>query len=375
MLRLRAGLAAATVHRRRLRRVTFIGVTGSCGKTTTKELIAAALRSELRGRASPAEGNGLAVVAKTVLRTTNRDRFCVIEVAASQPGVVARTARLIRPRIAVVTHVGTDHRAIYRTLDATAAEKRSLLAAVGERGAGVLNADDPHVLAMAQGFRGGVVTFGRSPGAVLRAEDVRSPWPEPMSFTLRSGERSLPVRTRLHGKHWVSSVLAALGVALAMEVPLERSIEALATVPPTPGRMSPVSYGGVTFVCDYVKAPLWTFDAVFEFLADARATRKIIVIGTISDYPGSSSTKYVAVARRALGVADEVVFAGPHARHALRAKSPSSPLRAFPTVSEAAEHLRANARAGDLVLLKGSERTDKLRQAVFGSPASAWNAK
>ena len=113
-LRLRAGLAAATAYRRRLDSVTFIGVTGSCGKTTTKELVAAALASELRGRKSPAQGNGPAVIAKTVLRTTRRDAFCVLEVAAGWPGGVAQAARLLRPQIAVITHVGLDHRTIHR---------------------------------------------------------------------------------------------------------------------------------------------------------------------------------------------------------------------------------------------------------------------
>ena len=365
-LRLRPGLAAATVHRRRLKDVAFIGVTGSCGKTTTKELIAAALASGLRGRKSPAQGNGLAVIAKTVLRTTRKDAFCVLEVAAGNPGGVARAARLVRPQIAVVTHVASDHRTLYRTLEAVAAEKRELLAGAGDGAIAVLNYDDPHVIAMAQGFGGPVLTFGCSSGAMLRAEEVRSPWPERLSFTLRFGERSLPVQTRLCGRHWVSSVLAALGAAVAMGVPLERSLEALAAVPPTPGRMSPVSRGGVTFVCDNIKAPLWTMGSIFEFLADAHAARKVAAIGTISDYPGSSSRAYRRAAEGALSVADEVLFVGPNASRALNARRDGDgpPLHAFATLPEAAEHLRSALREGDLVLLKGSAAPDKLHRLV-----------
>jgi len=365
-LRLRAGLAAATAYRRRLDSVAFIGVTGSCGKTTTKELVAAALAGELRGRKSPAQGNGPAVIAKTVLRTTRRDAFCVLEVAAGWPGGVAQAARLLRPQIAVVTHVGLDHRTIHRTLEAVAAEKRELLAGAGDGATAVLNFDDPHVIAMAKGFGGRVLSFGCSSGAMLRAEDVRSPWPERLSFTIRFGDRSLPVQTRLCGRHWVSSVLAALGVALAMGVPLERSVEALATVPPTPGRMSPVSGRGITFVCDHIKAPLWTMGSVFEFLDEAQAARKVAVIGTISDYPGSASRAYRRVAEGALAVADEVVFVGPNARRALKARGDTDqpPLHAFATLPEATEHLQSTLREGDLVLLKGSGQPDKLGQIV-----------
>jgi UDP-N-acetylmuramoyl-tripeptide--D-alanyl-D-alanine ligase len=373
LLRLRAGVAAATLHRRRLGAVRFIGVTGSAGKTTTKELIAAALGSELRGRKSPGEGNGMAVVAKTVLRTAKRDDFCVVEVAAgARPGLVAETARMIRPNIAVVTNVGSEHHTAFRTRERTAAEKRALVDAVMDDGVAVLNADDPYVIAMAEGFSGQVITFGCSPGATLRAEEVQSKWPEPLSFTLHTRERSLPVRTRLYGKHWVSSMLAALGVAAAMDVPTERAVDALATVGPVPSRMRPIYRNGFTFIQDNVKAPFWAVGAALEFLADARALRKVAVIGTISDYGGSATPKYVKVARRALDVADEVVFVGPNARHALKAGKDSRPgaLLTFATVQEAGEYLRASLREGDLVLLKGSERADHLNRLLYACETS-----
>lgn len=356
-LRLRAGTAAATVHRSVLGGVSFIGVTGSCGKTTTKELIAAALGTQLRGRKSPGQGNGLAVVSKTMLRTTRKDAFCVIELAAGRASCLPRAARMVRPRIAVVTNVGSDHRSLYRTLERTAAEKRTLVDAVVPGGAAVLNVDNPHVIAMARGFHGRVITFGCSPEAMLRAETVRSTWPEPLSFTLVFGDRSLPVRTGLHGSHWVHCSLAALAVAVVMEVPLERAIQGLGEVSPTPGRMSPVTRDGVTFILDDIKAPWWAIHPVLDFLAEARAERKIIVIGTISDYPGSASKKYRAVAERAMTIADEVIFVGPNSSYVAKVieRSPSGRLRAFQSIPEARDCLHAILRTGDLVVLKGSE--------------------
>jgi UDP-N-acetylmuramyl pentapeptide synthase len=354
------------LHRRRLGNVAFIGVTGSCAKTTTKELIAAVLGGERRGRKTPGEGNGLAVVSKTVLRTTRRDAFCVAEVAAGGPSDVMRATRMLRPDIAVVTRIGADHRKAFRTLEATAAEKRQLLVGAAEGATAILNRDDPRVIAMADGFAGRVVTFGRSPDADLRAADIRGGWPERLSFTLIHGGRRLAVHTRLCGMHWTESVLAALSVAAAMNISLERAIAALAAVPPTPARMSPLSGNGVTFIRDDVKAPLWAIDTAFEFLAQARSARKIAVIGTISDHSASSSYVYPSVARRALAVADEVVFVGPNARQAMKLKDRerSGALRAFATALEAADHLQATVRAGDLVLIKGSGKTDKLGQVV-----------
>jgi UDP-N-acetylmuramoyl-tripeptide--D-alanyl-D-alanine ligase len=369
-LRLRAGVTAAALQRRRLGEVKFIGVTGSCGKTTTKELIAAVLGSELRGRKSPHGANDIATIAKTILRTSRKDAFCVVEVAAGKwLGRVSQQAQLLRPHIAVVTMIGGDHFSTFRTLDATAAEKRNLVLAAAEGGTAVLNADDPRVLAMAEAFPGRVLTFGRSAHATVRADDVRSAWPERLSFTLHHDGRALPVEMQLCGKHWVASALAALAVAVAMDVPLGSAVEALSRFEPLPRRMRPLWRDGVTFIQDDVKAPLWSFDGVFDFLAEARASRKVVVIGTISDYPGSASDKYVRVARAALEVADEVVFAGPNSRYTRRAgrDGDAERLRRFPNARQAAEYLRGSLRDGDLVLLKGSVDADRLEQVL---PAS-----
>jgi UDP-N-acetylmuramyl pentapeptide synthase len=275
---------------------------------------------------------------------------------------------VVAPNIAVVTNIGADHRQAFRTLEAIAAEKVQLLDAVMPGGTAVLNVDDERVSAMARGFRGDVITYGRSSEATLRAESVRSRWPERLSFTLRAGERSHTVRTRLCGEHWITSALAALGVAAAMNLPLELAADALAAVEPPPARMSPVVLNGVTFIRDDVKAPLWTMDAAFAFLAQARVARKLAVIGTISDYFGSTSRAYRRAAEGALAVADEVLFVGPNAQRALNARGDGLPLHAFETVNGAVEHLRANLRRHDLVLVKGSEtdRLARILQAAMG---------
>jgi UDP-N-acetylmuramyl pentapeptide synthase len=125
--------------------------------------------------------------------------------------------------------------------------------------------------------------------------------------------------------------------------------------------MSGVRQGGVWFVQDDKKASAWSFDPVFEFLAAARATRKVLVVGTISDYPGSTTAAYVRLARRALAVADEVAFVGPQAE---RVRKLDAVLR-FATVREAADHFRDSLRDGDLVVLKGSNRADHLRRILL----------
>jgi UDP-N-acetylmuramyl pentapeptide synthase len=357
------GLAAARRHRNRLSGPTFVGITGSVGKTTAKELVAAVLGDDSVGTKTPGSQNRITLVGRTILKTRQRHAFSVHEVPAWEPGSVRRIAALIRPDVAAVTRIGSDHRSVFRTLEATAAEKRALVEALPPDGVAVLNADDPHVLAMANAFPGRVITFGAAADATLHADDVRSSWPDPLTFTLEVDGRAFPVRTRLNGKFWMTSVLAAIGVGVALDVPLDSALAAVASFEPVTGRMSVVEQGGVTFVRDDTKAPRWSLDATFEFLAEARAARKVLVLGTISDYPGSMSRTYSRVAAGALEVADEVVFVGPNSRHALKAGSDS--LSAFATVREAAEHFRATLRDGDLVVLKGSVRADHLSRLAL----------
>jgi UDP-N-acetylmuramoyl-tripeptide--D-alanyl-D-alanine ligase len=148
-------------------------------------------------------------------------------------------------------------------------------------------------------------------------------------------------------------------------VPLEEAIGRIAGVAPIQGRMCPIEHGGITFVQDTIKGAVWAFDAMFEFLEEARASRKVLVCGMLSDYPGSSSDTYRKVARRALTVADEVIFVGPRAAHVRKVGAPPERLRAIETVREAHEYLSGSLRPGDLVVLKGRNFKDHLARIAL----------
>jgi UDP-N-acetylmuramyl pentapeptide synthase len=361
-------IALAAVRRRGLAGVSFVAVTGSCGKTTTKDLIAAACATRLRGGKSHDSTNNVYNAARTILRLPRGSRFCVQEISAAGPGQIERALALLLPRIGVVTNVGGDHWAAFRSLEATAAEKGKLVAALPADGVAVLNADDPHVLAMASRCAGSVLTYGLSPDAMLRGGEVRSAWPERLSLSVTHGGDSLRVETQLCGVHWASSVLAALAAGLALGVPLADGARGIAGVEPWLGRMSPMeTEDGVTFLRDDWKAPYWSIPAALEVLRTARAQRKIVVLGTLSDYPGNAGRKYAALARQALEAADHVVFVGRLSGSALRAGKDreDASIAAFPRMREAATHLREFLRTGDLVLLKGSHRADHLARVAL----------
>ena len=354
----------AVWHRRRLDRTTFIGVVGSAGKTTTKRMTAAVLSSRYRGSARRGTANYAHSISESVLMARRADGFCVVELSAGTgPDSLCKPLDLLKPTIGVVTCIGTDHYSSFGSQDAIALEKGRLIRELPETGVAVLNADDPRVIAMRTGCRARVISFGLTADADVRAEAVRATWPDRLSFELvHKGDR-LPVQTQLCGTQSIGSALAAAAVGIAMDIPLTDIVRSLGTVEPFMARMSPLELpDGVTFIRDDWKASMHTIAPALEFLRAARAARKIAVIGTISDYSGSSRTQYARTARYALEVADLVVFVGPRSFGALRARPQHQPerLRAFSTVEAATSFLAAFLKSGDLVLLKGSNPADHL---------------
>ena len=193
---------------------------------------------------------------------------------------MARAVALLQPSVGIVTVVGNDHWSAYDSREAIAAEIGSLVASLPSTGTAVLNADDELVLAMAAKCAAKVLTYGVSPRAELRAEDVRSIWPERLQMTLVRGTERVPLRTQLCGSHGCLRCWAPVGGGLASGMSLTECVAGIARVAPFEGRMQPVTTpDGVTFIRDDYKAPLWTVDACFDFMKAARARRKIIVIG------------------------------------------------------------------------------------------------
>ncbi len=352
-----------------LKKPMFIGITGSGGKSTAKELLAGILSHHGRGVANPETMNMVAEVAKVILRTHPWHTYCISEIGAHKPTAMDEPLSLLRPDIGIVTVVANDHVAAYGSREGIAQEKGKLVAALGSNGTAVLNADDPLVRAMGVRCQGRVITFGFSADADLRAQDVTAAWPNRLAFTVVSGETQVSIQTQLCGAHWIAPALSAVGGGRAMGLSLEECSKGLATVEPFEGRMQPVTTSdGVTFIRDDFKAPYWTLEACYDFLESAQANRKILVIGEISDVESiGKEASYARTAKRAQDVADIVVFVGPWASSALKARRPGSAdsLKAFSRVQDASNFVNDTARPGDLVLLKGTTKQDHLYRIVL----------
>lgn len=361
-------VALATRWRQLLRKPVYIGVTGSAGKTTTKELLLGMLAHSGRGVGNYSSFSNIEEIAKALLKLRPTHRFFVTELSGHQPNEMDRPLKLLLPSIGIVTVIGDDHTSTHYPREAIAQEKRKLIAALPTTGTAILNADDALVAAMATGCRARVITFGVSANADLRAESIRSVWPDRLQMVLVWGAQRVPLQTQLCGTHWVAAVLGAIGGGLAAGMTLAECAQGIASVAPFEGRMQPVaSRDGVTFMRDDWKAPLWTVDACFDFMRSARATRKIVVLGELSDAGYSKSTAYARVAAQAQEWADITILVGAWASSALKARSDEGGgvFRAFSHVRDACDFVNASARSGDLILLKGTNRQDHLLRIIL----------
>ncbi len=304
-------------------------------------------------------GGRNSVYASTLaVRSIDRStEFCVQEIGAEAPGTIAKHVRVLRPTIGIVTTIGSDHYKKYRTLEATAREKGELVESLPRSGIAILNADDPLVIAMAARTRARVLTFGRSPDADVRASEVSAVWPGRLRLKVMHEDKVADVDTVLVGEHWTTSVLAAIACGIACGLALQTCAAAVARCQPFFGRYS-VHTGarGQNFVMDHVKAPVWTIPTGLAFVGAARAPRKTIVFGTLSDYPSAASKRYRRTAREALEVADRVVFVGPQSGHVenLRQGAVRERLFNFDTTHQASMFLATGAMPDELIYIKAS---------------------
>jgi UDP-N-acetylmuramoyl-tripeptide--D-alanyl-D-alanine ligase len=345
---------------------TFIGVTGSSGKTTTTALLSHILRGQDTVK-EQSDGNTLLSLRST-LRRRPTERYVVAEVGLSKVGSVRQMAELLRPDVAIVTLIGLEHYSVFRTLEAVAAEKGTLVSNVQPGGFAVLNADDPHAMAMAASTAERIVTFGQSPTADYRATGIRAAFPERLSLTVEWKGGRLDLRSRYLAEHFWLPVTAAVATALELGVPPQLIAERVAGCEPIRNRFGMIEVpGGPQFIVDTTKAPWHSLQLALKALSDASAPRKRLVLGHLSDFPGSDS-KYRKAYSTGRAIADQVVFVGDHSHRSGASQQDSADQRFVPfaTPREAADHIRRTATPGELILLKGSSNLHLERIALSG---------
>ena len=355
-----------------------VAVTGSVGKTTTKDLIAAALAPSLRTVSAAGSFNNEVGVPLTVLRTRDDTQVLVTELGARGVGQVAELARWVRPRVAVVTAVAEVHLELFGTIDAIAIAKGELVESVpDDDGVAVLNADDPRVAAMATRTSARVVTVSASgdPAADVVAEDVVLDRHARASFVAVTPWGRHRVVLPIAGSHHVGNALLALAVAGSLGADLAAAAAALATARVSTGRGRIVDVGGVVVVDDSYNANPTSTTAALDTLAAMDVPgRRLAVLGVMAEIGDGHEAEHRRVGALAADVVDVLVVVGEEAS-GLAAGARSAGLDDVVTVTgpaEAAEALAARTLvSGDAVLVKASRvaSLDRVVDAVVaGAP-------
>jgi len=348
-------LAKKAPKAREQSKATFIGVTGSSGKSTTVALLAHILAAHGRVK-TQLKFNDRRATLKTLVHGSRHNDYVVLELGIGGEQPIRPAAEALQPDIAVVTMVELEHKSEFRSKEAVAAEKSELVAALRPGGMALLNRDDPLVMGMADRTDARIVTFGQSEEADFRATDITVSFPERLSFTVNWADESLAVTTRFVGAHFWMPTLAAVATALSVDVPPRLVAERVATFEPLLERCGVITVeDGPAFILDTTKAPWHSVKLAFDSVQQSSAVRKRIVLGHMSDFAGSDQ-KYRNAYRLAREAADQVIFVGQHAHRSKASQEDRDQGRfvEFRTPQDAATHIRDTAIPGEVILLKGS---------------------
>ncbi|PZU48285.1 MAG: UDP-N-acetylmuramoylalanyl-D-glutamate--2,6-diaminopimelate ligase [Microbacterium sp.] len=360
-----ADLARTVVGRVRAHgALSVTGITGSNGKTTTKNLLARILQDEGETVAPRASFNNEVGAPLTMLRVTDDTRYLVSEFGAAGPGQIARLAGLVTPDVGVVLMVGLAHAGGFGGVEATLKAKTELVEAIRPGGVAVLNADDSRVVTMAAVAEARGVSvrwFGRGAGADVRAEDVEVTASGTTCVVVADGER-MPLRLRVLGEHHVMNALAAITAAGVLGVSLADAIARLETVEIAERwRMQPLGSERVRIINDAYNASPDSMAAALRTLAQITepGQRKVAVLGAMSELGEYAGDEHDRVGLQAVRLRIErIVVVGRDARRlylaAIGEGSWDGEAVFFETADDAYDYLLSELRDGDRVLVKSS---------------------
>ena len=368
-------LQALAAHVRRQWGKRVIGVTGSAGKTTTKEAIAAALSTRFNVLKSQGNLNNNFGLPLQLLRLEPEHEIAVLEMGMNHAGEIAALARIATPDWGVVTNVGTAH--IENFADGQAGIARAkfeLVAALPANGIAFLNCSDPYVSQFGRDFPGKVVYFGDGPCAdpqiLIAQEDDAG-----LHICYRAGEREGWFTLHMLGAHNGTNAIAGLAVALEAGVQLDAAVRALETLTPGDKRGEVIEIAGATLINDAYNSNPEALRSMIRTLAGRPAQRRILVAGEMLELGEQGPALHAACGKAAANAGpDFVLGVRGNAEHLAAAACTAGVASLFLPDSEAAgKWLKDNLREGDVVLVKGSRgvRLERAIQSVLSAPRSA----
>ena len=346
----------------------WIALTGSNGKTTTKELIAAGLGTVSRTHRTMGNFNNHLGVPLTLLACPVDSAFVVVEMGMSDHGEIAHLASIVDPDVGLVTNVRAAHLEKLGSLDDIAAAKGELFAALRPDATSVVNLDDAHVRVQATRHAGPRVTFGQHAAADLRVEEIQSRFVPGAALRFRHADRTYSVQLRLGGGHSAFNALAALAVVVACGADVQAAIGGMERLEAGPGRgeVRQLDRGIVVVDDSYNSSPSALASVLDTLRLTETAGRRVLVMGDMLELGKLEVALHREAGKRAAAAGVQVLFVvGPLSRAAAEVarRAGVSEVHQYADSIEAAESVPEYLRDGDFVVVKGS-RGMKLERVV-----------
>ncbi len=343
----------------------LIGLTGSAGKTTTKEAVAHVLASRFRVLKSEGNFNNHFGLPLTLLRLENDDEMAVIEMGMSHAGEISALAKIALPDVGIVTNVAPVHLENFDSIEGIAAAKRELIEALPSHGTAILNLDDEFVRQFGRGFAGKVLTYGLDPRAQVRAENLQSLGADGSQFDVIVDGTRHPVRLPLVGSHNVYNALASIAAAMDRGISLADAAASLASLKPANRRGEVLHFGNITLIDDCYNSNPKALNAMVDALAAMKAARRIVVAGEMLELGPASEGMHRECGHHMAENSVDILIGVRGTAKAMVEAARQSGIRAefVNTPEEAGAWLIREARDGDVILLKAS-RGVKLEKAI-----------
>jgi len=371
---LKAYQTLAANYRRSLT-LKVLAITGSNGKTSTKDFAAAVLARRFRVTKTKGNFNNHVGLPRTILEATSQDEVAVWEIGMNHPGEIAALSEIAMPDAAIITNIGAAHIEFMGSREAIATEKGALAEAVEPQGTVILNSDDPFSAKIAARTRARVVLAGTT-GGTVRAIEIRQST-EGSEFTIIEGAHRCRAQLPVAGSHMVQNALLAIAAGRAFGLSIEECAAGLAAAPLTKARLQIKEIGGVQFLDDSYNANPDSMKAALRTLMELDTEgKRIAVFGEMRELGGESERGHreVGEATATLGV-DQLITIGTAAEFIAEGARTAglNKVSSARSTAEAARLLGEIAEPGDLVLIKGSRaaRTEEVIEK-FGSQNSGF---
>ena len=351
-------IALGEIARQEIRRIGMkvVGITGSVGKSTTKEMVAAVLSSTYRTAKTPANHNNDIGMPMAVLSMPLDTQVAVLEMGMNHFREIAYLSDIARPDIGVIVNIGTTHMEYLGSQQGIRKAKMEIVEGMDAKGLLLLNGDDVLLQNLENQPAQRITYFGKSESCAVQAHDIHQDG-DLLRFRVEAGKLSFPVEMPLEGEHFVADAMAAVAVGLKLAVPYEKIAQSLAAFQTMSGRQEIFQKNGFTIIKDCYNAGPESMAAALAVLGN-RPGRHIAVLGDMLELGDAAWAEHYKVGRIAAEKADMVFAYGPMAERVLSGTitggMPETMGRAFADADELVRALKWAAKPGDVLLFKAS---------------------